>query len=96
MACDSVLTSATSALMALMTAIRLLASTSPSTSATRFTTACSASATPTTTGSKIVIPGMALAVFSGRKPVLVFTDKEISAQQAIDSVEIESVSLSAS
>ncbi|MGV3770437.1 MAG: hypothetical protein ACO1NM_10445, partial [Sphingobium phenoxybenzoativorans] len=35
-------------------------------------------------GSKIVIPGMALAVFSGRKPVLVFTDKEISAQQAID------------
>ena len=37
-------------------------------------------------GSKIVIPGMALAAFSGRKPLLVFDDREISAEQAVATV----------
>jgi Ca2+-binding RTX toxin-like protein len=37
-------------------------------------------------GSKIIIPGMALAAFTGRKPMLVFTDKEISADQAVSTV----------
>ena len=37
-------------------------------------------------GSKIVVPGMALAAFSGRAPLLVFTDKEISADEAVATV----------
>ena len=34
-------------------------------------------------GTKIIIPGMALAAFSGRKPVIVFSDKEFSTDQAV-------------
>ena len=37
-------------------------------------------------GSKIVIPGMALAVFSGRKAHLVFDDKDVLAEDAIAGV----------
>ena len=37
-------------------------------------------------GSRIIIPGMALAAFSGRKPVILFTDKEFSADQAVGMV----------
>jgi Ca2+-binding RTX toxin-like protein len=37
-------------------------------------------------GSKIIIPGMALAAFSGRKPLIVFSDKEITADQAVSTV----------
>ena len=37
-------------------------------------------------GSRIIIPGMALAAFSGRKPVILFTDKEFSSEQAVGMV----------
>ncbi|HEY6868221.1 MAG TPA: hypothetical protein VI199_00565, partial [Novosphingobium sp.] len=37
-------------------------------------------------GSKIIVPGMALAAFSGRKPIILFTDKEFSAEQAVGMV----------
>lgn len=37
-------------------------------------------------GTKIVIPGMALAVFSGRKALLVFDDKEIDAESTFSQV----------
>ncbi|MDE2621220.1 MAG: hypothetical protein KGL54_13750, partial [Sphingomonadales bacterium] len=37
-------------------------------------------------GTKIIIPGMALAAFSGRKPIIVFEDKEFSADQAVGMV----------
>ncbi|MBX9885753.1 MAG: hypothetical protein K2X68_12360, partial [Novosphingobium sp.] len=37
-------------------------------------------------GSRIIIPGMALAAFSGRKPVILFDDKEFSAEQAVGMV----------
>ncbi|MET0360870.1 MAG: calcium-binding protein, partial [Sphingobium sp.] len=37
-------------------------------------------------GSRIIIPGMAMAAFTGRKPILVFSDKEISADQAVATV----------
>ena len=34
-------------------------------------------------GSRVIVPGMALASFSGRKPMLLFNDKEFSADQAV-------------
>ena len=37
-------------------------------------------------GSRIIIPGMALAAFSGRKPVILFDDKEFSADQTVGMV----------
>lgn len=37
-------------------------------------------------GTKIIIPGMALAAFSGRKPLLVFTDKEVLAEASLSDV----------
>ena len=37
-------------------------------------------------GSRIIIPGMALAAFSGRKPVIQFSDKDFSADQAVGMV----------
>lgn len=37
-------------------------------------------------GSRIIIPGMALAAFSGRKPIIVFADKEFSADQTVGMV----------
>ncbi len=37
-------------------------------------------------GTKIIIPGMALAVFSGRNPALIFKDKSVSAEMAINDV----------
>uniref|UniRef100_UPI00260C08C0 calcium-binding protein n=2 Tax=unclassified Novosphingobium TaxID=2644732 RepID=UPI00260C08C0 len=37
-------------------------------------------------GTKIIIPGMALAAFSGRKPLLVFTDKEVLAEASMADV----------
>lgn len=39
-----------------------------------------------TDGSRIIIPGMALAAFSGRKPVIQFPDKEFSSDQAVGMV----------